>query len=166
MITQIRLIPLDVAAIAEILDDLEQFEAHSGISAETNRTVLIEVARQTGEMLRVGGVQPPWCGYLAVNQATRMLVGTCGFKGAPTEEGIVEIAYFTFPEGERRGYATEMAYSLTAIARGSSQVRKIVAHTQPERGASTRVLEKIGMYLEGEVTDPEDGRVWRWELSL
>lgn len=166
MTTQLRLIPLDIQAIATILDDLDQFAERAGVSAEANRTLIIEVARQTGEMLMVSGARPPWCGYLAVDDATGMFVGTCGFKGAPNQDGMVEIAYFTFPDGERRGYATEMARSLTEIAARSGDVIKVIAHTLPEHGASTRVLEKVGMIYLGEVSDPEDGRVWRWELSL
>jgi len=164
--TSLRLIPLDVAAIATILDDLEQFEERWGVSAETNRTLILEVARQTGEMLRVGGARQAWCGYLAMNDATRAFIGTCGFKGAPGEDGTVEIAYFTFPDNERRGYATEMARALTDLARCSGFARRVIAHTAPAHAASTRVLEKVGMTLYGEVSDPEEGVVWRWELVL
>jgi RimJ/RimL family protein N-acetyltransferase len=166
MNTSLRLIPLDIAAIASILDDLDQFEQRWGVSAEANRNLILEVARQTGEMLRVSGANAPWCGYLAINEATRMFIGTCGFKGGPDLAGTVEIAYFTFPDNERRGYATEMARALTDIARDIGGVRTVVAHTRPEKGASTRVLEKVGMAFQGEVMDPEDGQVWRWELSL
>jgi ribosomal-protein-alanine N-acetyltransferase len=162
----LRLIPLDIAAIASILDDLDQFKERSGVSAEINRTLILEVARQTGEMLRVSGAQEPWCGYLAVNDGTRMFIGTCGFKGKPDDNGAIEIAYFTFPESEHRGYATQMARALTDIARRAGNVQRVIAHTLPEKGASTRVLEKIGMSLQGEIMHPEDGRVWRWELTL
>ncbi|MGH7631966.1 MAG: hypothetical protein ACREOF_21740 [Gemmatimonadales bacterium] len=31
------------------------------------------------------------------------------------------------------------------------------------RNASARVLEKLGFRRLGEVIDPEDGPVWRWE---
>lgn len=166
MDTSLRLIPLDIAAIAAILDDMDQFQERLGVSAETNRTLILEVARQTGEMLRVSGAQAPWCGYLVVNDATRMFIGTCGFKGGPDGDGAVEIAYFTFPESEHRGYATQMAHALTDIVRRTGGVRQIIAHTTPEKNASTRVLEKIGMSLRGEIIDPEDGRVWRWVLDL
>jgi ribosomal-protein-alanine N-acetyltransferase len=117
-------------------------------------------------MLQVSGAQAPWCGYLVVNESTHMFIGTCGFKGGPDKDGTVEIAYFTFPESEHRGYATQMARALTDVARRAGDVRRIIAHTRPEKSASTRVLEKIGMSLQGEVMDPDDGRVWRWVLEL
>jgi len=95
-----------------------------------------------------------------------MFIGTCGFKGSPDAHGAVEIAYFTFPDNERRGYATEMARALIDIARRSGVVRKVVAHTHVERGASVRVLEKTGMQRCGAATDSEQGVAWRWELEL
>ena len=107
----------------------------------------------------------PWRGYFAVDPTTRELIGSCAFKSSPTPEGSVEIAYFTYPPFEGRGYATEMARALVALALKSGAVRTIVAHTLPEPNASTRVLQKTGMTFVGEVIDPEDGRVWRWELA-
>src|SRR4051812_50018333 len=58
-----------------------------------------------------------------------------------------------------------MAAKLIALARASRSVRRIIAHTMPERTASGRVLEKAGMRFDGEVIHPEDGRVWRWEMT-
>jgi [ribosomal protein S5]-alanine N-acetyltransferase len=106
-----------------------------------------------------------WGGYFVVDEGTREVVGSCAFKTPPTDEGAVEIAYFTYPGFEGRGYATEMARKLVELARRSAAVRRVIAHTLPETNASTRVLEKVGMTFVGEVTDPEDGRVWRWQVQ-
>lgn len=84
----------------------------------------------------------------------------------PNDEGAVEIAYFTYPGFEGQGYATEMARKLIELASGSTAVRRIIAHTLPEANASTRVLERAGMTFVGEVIDPEDGRVWRWQVPV
>lgn len=59
-----------------------------------------------------------------------------------------------------------MARTLVQLASGSSTVRRVIAHTLPETNASTRVLEKLGMTFVGEVMDPEDGQVWRWQLQV
>jgi RimJ/RimL family protein N-acetyltransferase len=45
-------------------------------------------------------------GYLVLENDT--IVGTYAFR-SPPRNGEVEIAYFTFPEFEGRGFATEMA---------------------------------------------------------
>jgi Acetyltransferase (GNAT) domain len=49
---------------------------------------------------------PLWMGYLVLENDT--IVGTYAFR-SPPRNGEVEIAYFTFPEFEGRGFATEMA---------------------------------------------------------
>jgi GNAT superfamily N-acetyltransferase len=106
-----------------------------------------------------------WGGYFGVDEGTREVLGSCAFKTPPTDEGSVEIAYFTYPGFEGRGYATEMARQLIELARRSAAVRQVIAHTLPETNASTRVLEKVGMTFVGEVMDPHDGRVWRWQVQ-
>jgi GNAT superfamily N-acetyltransferase len=106
-----------------------------------------------------------WSGYFVVDEVTREVVGSCAFKSAPTDDGTVEIAYFTYPGFERRGYATAMAEKLVELASRSPAVRRVMAHTLPETNASTRVLERVGMTFVGEVIDPEDGRVWRWQMQ-
>jgi RimJ/RimL family protein N-acetyltransferase len=75
----------------------------------------------------------------------------------------VEIAYGVVPSYERRGYATEAAKALVAFALERVDVTSIRAHTKPENGPSGRVLAKCGFQQVGEVIDPEDGLVWRWE---
>ena len=102
-------------------------------------------------------------GYTLVHRATKALVGTCGFKGPPVANRTVEIAYGVKPDYEGRGYATEAAEALAAYAFNSGEVRVVRAHTFSDAKASTRVLEKCGFRRIGEVVDPEDGLVVRWE---
>jgi ribosomal-protein-alanine N-acetyltransferase len=107
-----------------------------------------------------------WGGYFVIDDATREVVGSCAYKKPPTEDGIVEIAYFTFPDFEGRGYATAVATKLIRLAATSPDVQRVIAHTLPHASASTRVLERVGMANVGEVMDPDDGRVWRWQVQV
>ena len=108
----------------------------------------------------------PWTlGFALFHRTTGALVGTCGFKGPPEAEGTVEIAYGVAPDHQGKGYATEAAEALVGYAFSSGRVRVVCAHTFAEANASTRVLAKCGFQLVGEVMDPEDGLVWRWERS-
>ena len=108
----------------------------------------------------------PWVGYLVVDTLASVLVGGCGFKANPAADGSVEIAYRTFEPFRERGFATEMALELVAIARASGKATWVVAHTLPERNASTSVLTKAGFRCVGEVTDSEDGKVRQWCREL
>jgi RimJ/RimL family protein N-acetyltransferase len=108
----------------------------------------------------------PWIhGFSMVDRASGAVVGSCGYKAPPGPDAVVEIAYGVEPEHQGRGYATEAARALTDFAFGSGNVRRVCAHTMPENNASARVLTKCGFTLIGEVMDPEDGLVWRWERS-
>ena len=107
----------------------------------------------------------PWThGFAVAQRASGTIVGMCAYKGPPGADGAVEIAYGIHPEYQGRGYATEVARALVAFAFASGRVGLVCAHTRPEENASTHVLTKCGFEWIGEVMDPEDGLVWRWEL--
>jgi RimJ/RimL family protein N-acetyltransferase len=76
---------------------------------------------------------------------------------------MVEIAYGVEEEERGKGYATEAAAGLVRFAFEDGRVRLVRAHTMENSNASARVLVKCGFRCTGQVTDPEDGIVWRWE---
>ncbi len=109
----------------------------------------------------------PWSlTFNTVERSSGSVVGNCAFKGPPDAEGIVELSYYTDPNYCGRGFATEAAGGLTEFAFASGQVRLVRAHTKSDNNASARVLTKCGFRLIGEVMDPEDGLVWRWERNV
>jgi RimJ/RimL family protein N-acetyltransferase len=122
-----------------------------------------EMVAQTQAMLRAQPRPEPWGSYIAWEPETP--VGTCAFKHAPNQAGEVEIAYMTFPLFEGRGHATAMAAQLVEMARAAG-ADAAIAHTLREENASNRALRRNGFAFGGEVIDPEDGPVWRWEKKL
>lgn len=116
-------------------------------------------------LARVRGteVPDPWVfGFQVVLRENGAPIGTVGFK-TPPASGQIEIAYGIDPEHRCKGYATEAAAAVTRYVLESGQVTTVFAHTLPEPNASTRVLTKCGFRKTGDVIDPEDGPVWRWE---
>ncbi len=107
---------------------------------------------------RVGFV-PPWTGYFSVTAG--IAVGGGGFKEAP-KDGRVEIAYFTVPEFEGRGFGTQTARALVEIARRADKRLVIAAQTLPVENASTAILRRLGFRLDRPLVHPEDGEVWEW----
>jgi RimJ/RimL family protein N-acetyltransferase len=106
----------------------------------------------------------PWVNTFAImHRQDRLFAGGVGYTGPPDEQGIVEIAYGIEPAYQGRGYATQAAEAGTAYAFADERVRIVRAHTLPNPNASTRVLTKCGFTRIGEIVDPEDGPVWRWE---
>lgn len=122
-----------------------------------------EIFRATVKLYESVGFKEPWVCYLAVFESTP--VGTCGFKSPPCN-GRVEIAYFTFPEFEGRGFATAMAAQLITIAKRHQPSILVFAQTLPERNASHRILEKLGFNCVGKIEHPEDGTVCEWQLKM
>jgi RimJ/RimL family protein N-acetyltransferase len=108
--------------------------------------------------------RPRHLGYLVVDGDSHQLVGTCSFKGPPSE-GAVEIAYYTFEGFEGCGIATAMARFLIEQAAAMPAITKVIAHTLPESNASTRVLEKADMTL-ADIGEEDGTAVWRWEMEV
>lgn len=117
-------------------------------------------------LFQTSSAADPWVhGFRLVHKDSGIVVGTCSFKGPPTD-GMVEIAYGVDPDEQSKGYATEAAEALVAYASGFSEVRIVRAHTLPGSSASQRVLRKCGFRHVGELVDPDDGLVWRFEKAV
>jgi len=163
----LRLIPFAPDHLLALIESEERFEQSFGLApAEGLRGFFVsdDVSPDWLAQLRASSSADPWVhGFAVAHEESQSVIGSVGFKGPPDEAGMVEIAYGIVPAFQGQGYATEAAASLVAFAFGDGRVRIIRAHTLPELNASTRVLEKLHFACLGEVVDPEDGLVWRWE---
>ncbi|MBI5384543.1 MAG: GNAT family N-acetyltransferase [Verrucomicrobia bacterium] len=150
-----------------MIEGSEQFERSFGVrAAEGLRNFLVEVSPRFLAQLREANGADPWrFGFAVIHREHNLVIGGAGFKGPPDDEGMVEIGYGIVSAFEGRGYATEAAQALINFAVSDPRVRALRAHTLPTANASTRVLTKNGFARVGEVVDPEDGRVWRWERT-
>ena len=149
----------------EVLVAMQQpaiFERERGVRLGEQAELVRDVAWQNEAFRREIAAPFEWAGHLAVDATGRTVVGSCAFKGPPDDDGVVEIAYFTFPAFEGRGYGMAMAVALVERARASGAVRTLIAHTLPESNASTRILERLDFVRDGEAQDDEVGTVWRW----
>lgn len=132
---------------------------------EIEPAVRAELSATWLALLEQSGPMDPWIhGFVMKLRDADVVVGSCCFKGPPDSEGMVEIAYGVEPEFRGRGYATEAAAALARYAFDHPDVRVVRAHTLPEPNASTRVLTRCGFQNLGEVIEPDDGLVWRWEI--
>jgi len=117
--------------------------------------------KTTAALYQVVGFQPPWIGY--VSTADGRPVGGGAFKGPPTANRV-EIAYYTLPELEGRGFASATARALCAIAQDENPTIVVTAQTLPAPNASNALLQKLGFVFRRVVAHPADGEVWEWEL--
>lgn len=101
-----------------------------------------------------------WGSWEIVRRSDHRVVGTAGFKGAPSSDGCVEIGYGLVPSARGSGLATEAVASLVGWAR-RRRARQVVAECDPANLPSRAVLEKCGFTL---VESSDD--VTRWRRTL
>ncbi len=106
-----------------------------------------------------------WWTYFPIHKYDNILIGCVGYKGKPTNDGIVEVGYEIAPNYRNRGFATEMAKGLIENALNDGRVKSIIAHTLGQNNPSTSVLQKCGFEKVEELNDPDEGTIWKWELK-
>ena len=159
--------PYSPKHLLALIEGQKHFQESFGLPAADGLQEFLmsdEVSPAWLAQLRKSRATDTWVhGFAIIHREDRLVVGNVGFKGPPDNDGVVEIAYGIVPAFQGRGYATEAAEVGTAFAFADGRVRLVRAHTLPTVNASTRVLEKCGFMRIGQVEDPEDGPVWRWE---
>jgi ribosomal-protein-alanine N-acetyltransferase len=164
---RLRMIPFSPEHLLALIERDERFEERFGLRIADELPAFFasdEVSPTWLEALRTASSADLWVHGLAVIDCqSASIIGSVGFKGPPDQTQSVEIAYGIVPSFQGRGYATEAAGAAATFALESGQVRRVVAHTRPTNNASARVLIKCGFEHTGDVVDPEDGLVWRWE---
>ena|SRR5437773_7365939 len=137
-------------------------DGNVNLAGITFQEAMTAVIASTVQLYERRGYVDPWIGYLAIEG--RNCVGACGFTSAPVG-GITEIAYFTYPDFEKRGIATRMAQQLISIAKDCDPSVRLIAHTLTEENVSTHILKKLGFVFTGTVDHPEDGKIWEWSYE-
>ena len=163
----IKLLPHTLEHVRTLREGADAYERRFGLPVAEGVKDFVsgpEVSKAFLERLQVATVRDEWKdGFGVVHRAENTLIGLCSFGGPPLD-GTVEISYGIAPSYRGRGFATEAAQLIIARAFKDERVRTVQAHTLPEQNASTKVLEKCGFKLQGEVMHPEDGLIWQWEL--
>lgn len=161
--SRITLINCDEKLLKVVLDGEKQLSNALDVSipdkwGEFGKEVLEHILDKVKEQ----PTNAKWYFYLPIETDTKSLLGSCGYKGAPDENGMVEIGYEVAEEYRNQGFATEITESLTKLAFSDNNVKKIQAHTAAHKNASVRVLEKCNFKFIEESFDLEDGFTWKW----
>lgn len=133
------------------LTDADRLSASLAVQVSPN--VFSEESRQamTIKISRMDHTEPhmhPWYTYfLLVRAEDRVAVGVCGFKGAPTLFGTVELGYAMHENYRNHGYMTETVRALVRWAFRTASCQTVTAETLPGNLPSQRVLQKAGMAL-------------------
>ena len=82
--------------------------------------------------------------WFLIRRYDRVVVGSADFKDVPDAHGEVEIGYGLGDGFCKNGYMTEAVRAMCEWAFSQSGVKQILAETEPDNGASQRVLLRCG----------------------
>jgi [ribosomal protein S5]-alanine N-acetyltransferase len=136
---QLQLCLLDPAQLGKDLDihlapEVFSDESRQAIGIKTTRMLLVDA-----------GLHPWYTYFLMVRRTDRHAMGVCGFKGAPTPLGSVELGYAINEDYRNQGYMTEAVRALVTWAFTHEECKRVIAETLRENFASQRVLQKAGL---------------------
>jgi ribosomal-protein-alanine N-acetyltransferase len=94
------------------------------------------------------------------------LIGSCGIRKASVTAHEADIGYELAPEHWGHGYATEAARAIVQFGFAELRVHRIWAWCIADNVASIRVLEKLGLKLEGRLRDKEYFKDRWWDTLV
>jgi RimJ/RimL family protein N-acetyltransferase len=132
----------DAAPLHELWGNAEAMQFIPGGAKES-----VDETRERLESLP--GRAPDGLGFWALEErGSGRLVGGVGLFPLSWEGPELELAYHVVPSAWNRGYASEAAAALLAAA-WEAGLDQVVAVAMPGNVASRRVMEKLGMSVEG-----------------
>lgn len=99
-------------------------------------------------MLKLNG-REEWGSDWKISVKSGPTIGGICFKGAPDEDGAVEIGYGIDEVYRQKGYATEAVGGVARWALSQENVRCVTAQTEEENFISQKVLLKNGFIRDG-----------------
>ena len=95
--------------------------------------------------------------YTIIRKADHCKIGTCGLYDRDGLEGI-DIGFAFLPDYERKGYAFESVNKLKNVAFQELGLTEINAITVKNNLSSQKLLEKLGLKLNGTTKLPDDDK--------
>lgn len=101
-----------------------------------------------------------WGVWGIIHRNSRELIGDVGLKGAPDENGVVEIGYSMSIPYRGKGYTIEAVNALIEWAFRDERVTTVIAECDDSNRISKRVLESVGMDFTN-----KSGKATYWKLN-
>ncbi|WP_418960993.1 GNAT family N-acetyltransferase [Streptomyces tritici] len=149
-------------------DDVDAMHAYQGLESVARYLYRPPHTRERcAEVIDKISGPPRWAEngdelVLAVTHADEPgVIGEVGVKLAAARARQVEIGWVFHPAYEGRGYATEAARALAALAFDALGAHRLYARLDVENTASAKVCERLGMRREAHLVENDlDGDRW------
>lgn len=99
-------------------------------------------------------------------KTTGQLIGNCGLRLQSDSAVEADIGYELSPDYWGQGYATEAAQAMVKWGFSTFKLHRISAHCLADNVGSARVLEKVGMTLEGRLRENMGFKNRYWDTLL
>jgi RimJ/RimL family protein N-acetyltransferase len=102
---------------------------------------------------------------LAIEKATKVIVGSAGFHDFPNEDGMIEIGFGIVPEKQNQGFGKELLHGMWNEIVKRPDVKILRYTVSPTNAPSMHIIESLGFDFKGEQIDEIDGPELIYELS-
>jgi len=106
------------------------------------------------------------CQLAVTLQANHQLIGSCGIRMRTADAHEGDLGFELSPKHWGQGYATEAARAMLGFGFTQLRLHRIWSWCIADNVASARVLEKLGMQLEGRLRDKEYFKERWWDTLL
>jgi RimJ/RimL family protein N-acetyltransferase len=96
-----------------------------------------------------------WLTVAAVERASGDTIGDVSLRWVSERDRTAEVGFIFDPRHQGKGFATEAARTLVDWAFTSAGCHRVIGRSEARNTASARVLEKLGMRLEGHFVENE-----------
>jgi RimJ/RimL family protein N-acetyltransferase len=122
---------------------------------------ILRLLREMTRNLAQAGCKGSW-----LITAGNEVVGLCGYKHPPSQDGTVEIGYGIAQARRGAGHASRAVGAMLDRTRLQRSISAVVAATAIANVVSQRVLERNGFARTGTTYDPDDGELIWWRTDL
>lgn len=156
---RLRLVPMTFEFVSKVLaNDLSAYELLGAIKTETwpENTDIKDILHIIWDSLKDKTKPDGFDAWLFISKKDQIIVGDGGFKGAPDENGVIDMGYAIVESSRQKGFALEAVTALLKWGLSQDGVKAVTADCLHDNIPSIKILTKIGMHE----VDRRDGMIF------